>query len=103
MTFTVQQVILNLKCITCTYFEGSGDFKSDIQASEWDQAVRYCITRPISSFNDLLRYNITTGDRRWTGIRRTTDQKWSGSGNSVGGQYSQIQKNLNLLPSLSTT
>nr|XP_022318332.1 uncharacterized protein LOC111121367 isoform X2 [Crassostrea virginica] len=42
------------------------------------QAVRSAY-RPISSFNDLLRYNITTGDRRWTGIRRITVLKWSGS------------------------
>ena len=90
MTFTVKQVTLNLKCIT--YFEGFGDFNPSKRAGEWLQAVRSCNSRPLSYFNDLSRYNISTGAKEWTGITRRIVRKWSGSGYSIGGQYYQTQK-----------
>ena len=90
MTFTVQQVTLNLKCIT--YFEGLDDFDQTIPAGEWLQTVRRCNPRPLSYFNDLSRYNIATGAKRWTGITRRIVQNWSGSGYSIGGQYYQTLK-----------
>ena len=99
MTFTVQQVTLNLKCIT--YFEGLDDFDQTIPAGEWLQTVRRCNPRPLSYFNDLSRYTVAPEASGWTGIRRTTVRKWSGSGNSIGGQYSQIQKiSISFHPSL---
>lgn len=93
MTFTVQQVTLNLKCITYFEgFEGFGDSNPSTQTGEWLQAVRSCKTRPLSYFNDLSRYNIATGAKRWTGITRRIVQNWSGSGYSIGGQYYQTLK-----------
>ncbi|XP_022318332.2 uncharacterized protein LOC111121367 isoform X2 [Crassostrea virginica] len=57
----------------------SNGFNPAIQPCDWFQAVRLCNSRPISSFNDLLRYDIATEGQGWTGIRRITVLKWSGS------------------------